>query len=184
MQSLTCTRSKSKQDLQQQQARHISNSNLGMLMQQKQMHHAAKAFQCRLLLPVQVTPQAGDCFPSSSCGQVTLYPKCVAAGLSHDQQGAENVWLQVCPTTSRVLKWDFASQVVERITFVRLKLICWTPSSKSFMWWAQVGAATERPSTESPTTPPQRSWQNQVVTKRAGDQSETWSLAHSARIVQ
>jgi len=42
MQSLTCTRSKSKQDLQQQQARHISNSDLGMFMQQKQMHHAAK----------------------------------------------------------------------------------------------------------------------------------------------
>ena len=116
MQSLTCTRSKSKQDLQQQQARHISNSNLGMFMQQKQMHHAAKAFQCRLLLPVQVTPQAGDCFPSSSCGQVTMYPKCVAAGLSHDQQGAENVWLQVCPTTSRVLKWDIGNDMDAVIT--------------------------------------------------------------------
>ena len=68
--------------------------------------------------------------------------------------------------------------------FVRLELICWTPSSKSFMWWAQVGAATERPSTESPTTPPQRSWQNQVVTKRAGDQSATWGLTSSVKIME
>ena len=35
------------------------------------------------------------------------------------------------------------------LLFVRLKLICWIPSSKSFMWWSQVGAATERPATSS-----------------------------------
>ena len=42
----------------------------------------------------------------------------------------------------------------------------------------------ERCPESPPTIPPQRSWQNEVVTKRAGDQSETWDLANSVRIME